>query len=58
LTTAQIQARAKAQSMAKGLAVTVTKDGTTSTVSFQTRAAYESFINRALYQGYILEATV
>ena len=52
-----IRARARRISIAKHLAVRISKDGTTGTeIYFQTREAFENFMNRALHQGYTVEA--
>lgn len=54
----QIRQLAQAKSIKQGLALTATKDGESSTQYFQTRAAFESFVNRALHLGYTIEAIV
>lgn len=51
-----IRAHARRLSIAKHLAVRISKDGTSNEMYFQTREAFEHFMNRALYQGYTIEA--
>ena len=51
-----IRARARRISIAKHLAVRITKDGASNEMYFQTREAFENFMNRALYQGFTVEA--
>ena len=50
-----IRARARRISIAKHLAVRICKEGTSTEMYFQTREAFENFMNRALHQGYTVE---
>lgn len=59
MTPDQLRAIAQSASIRKGLAVRLTRAGDEpSTQYFQHRAAYESFVSRALHQGYTVEAII
>ena len=57
MTPDQIRERAQRASIQKKLAVRISKDGVTwNNQYFQHRETFEDFMNRALYQGYTIEA--